>query len=166
MKDLSFKLWILILLSSTLFMSCQAKTDSGEQEEVITIDQEKEKQAIIGVLKQQEHDWNTGNIESFMQSYWKSKDLRFVGGSGVSNGWQATLERYQRTYPDQIAMGKLRFEVLSINSITQDVYLLIGKFFLTREIGDLEGIFSLVWKKENDQWVIAADHTTQTNKPS
>ena len=35
--------------------------------------------SIRALLRQQEADWNQGNIESFMEGYWKSDSLQFVG---------------------------------------------------------------------------------------
>ncbi len=38
-----------------------------------------DKQAILKVLATQQQDWNRGNIDAFMQSYWKSDSLLFFG---------------------------------------------------------------------------------------
>lgn len=36
---------------------------------------------------------------------------------------------------------------------------MIGKFHLTREVGDVSGHFSLVWKKIKGEWKVVIDHT-------
>jgi hypothetical protein len=38
--------------------------------------------------------------------------------------------------------------------------LLIGKFHLTRTIGDLSGHYTLVWQKIDGKWVIICDHSS------
>jgi len=111
-------------------------------------------------LKIQQNCWNEGNIECFMAYYWKSDSLRFVGKDGITYGWKATLERYKERYPDKISMGHLDFEVLSIEAYTPKTVILIGKWQLTREAGDLGGHFSLIWKKVKGEWVIVIDHTS------
>jgi len=41
--------------------------------------------------------WNHHDLENFMAGYWKSPDLTFFGTHKTS-GWQATLDRYRKTY--------------------------------------------------------------------
>jgi ketosteroid isomerase-like protein len=57
-------------------------------------------------------------------------------------------------------MGKLRFEILRVNPISADAAFLTGKFFLKRTIGDLDGIFTLVFRKIDGQWLCVYDHTS------
>ena len=45
--------------------------------------QEKE---IRNLLEQQRLDWNKGNLEAYMQGYWKSDSLLFVGKNGAKYG--------------------------------------------------------------------------------
>jgi len=40
--------------------------------------------------------WNEGDIEAFMEGYWRDDALRFVSGTEISSGWNATLHRYKR----------------------------------------------------------------------
>jgi hypothetical protein len=36
----------------------------------------------------------------------------FIGKSGITYGWQKTLDNYKKGYPDKEAMGKLHFTLL------------------------------------------------------
>jgi len=36
----------------------------------------------------------------------------------------------------------------------------VGKWHLTRSIGDIQGAFTLIFRKESDEWVIVADHAS------
>ena len=56
----------------------------------------KDIEAVKAILIQQSADWSKGDIDAFMQYYWKSDELQFVGSGGVIKGWQATMERYKR----------------------------------------------------------------------
>ena len=43
---------------------------------------------IKQTLLQQQEDWNNGDIDAFMQAYWKSEHLQFGGASGITRGWE------------------------------------------------------------------------------
>ncbi|RMG85204.1 MAG: nuclear transport factor 2 family protein [Bacteroidetes bacterium] len=112
------------------------------------------------VLFQQQDSWNRGDIPAFMEAYWHSDDLLFSGAKGITYGWQNTLERYQKAYPDKAAMGKLSFEVKELRKLSKKVILMVGAWHLAREAGDLGGHFMLVWQKFGKSWFIVADHTS------
>lgn len=124
---------------------------------------EKEKNTILALLRKQEIAWNKGDLEKFMETYWNSEKLVFVGSRGPTYGWQATLDNYKRSYPNKAAMGKLKFTILDISKIDKKTVLLIGKFELTRKIGDLSGHFTLVIQKINGEWLIISDHSSAEN---
>jgi len=104
--------------------------------------------------------WNAGDIEKFMEGYWNSEEIAFVGSAGPVYGYEATLKRYQTSYPDTTVMGKLDFEILKLYKTDRRSAILIGKFYLTRTIGDAWGHYTLVWKKINGKWVIITDHSS------
>jgi len=119
-----------------------------------------DQQQIAALMATQTSAWNKGDIEGFMTTYWHSDSLLFIGKNGVAYGWQATLDRYKKTYPDAAAMGKLDFKLLEFKPLASDTYLLIGKWHLERTIGDLQGHFSLILQKIKGQWKIIADHSS------
>jgi ketosteroid isomerase-like protein len=116
--------------------------------------------AIRAVMNEQVKAWNNGDIDTFMQTYWKSDSLLFVGSKGPSYGWQTTLNNYKRSYPDTVAMGKLDFNILEVKLLSSDYGFVLGKWHLTRTIGDIGGHFTLLFRKINGQWYIIADHTS------
>lgn len=115
---------------------------------------------IRTVLYKQQEAWNNGDIAEFMKGYWKSPDLRFSGSSGLTKGWQATIDRYYKAYPDRSAMGKLKFEVMDFRLVSDNVALMNGKYTLYRSNDEPSGYFTLVWEKIDNQWLITADHTS------
>ena len=119
-----------------------------------------DKEMILSIMQKQENCWNRGNLICFMEGYWKSDSLKFIGKNGITHGWQKTLERYQKSYPDKATMGMLKFDILSVEQLAEGVVLLIGNWHLSREKGDVGGHFSLVWKRIGGQWVIIADHSS------
>lgn len=123
----------------------------------VSIGQEDE---IRKVMADQEKCWNEGNLECFMEGYWKSDDLVFVGSAGPKYGWQVTLNNYKRSYPTSEAMGTLKFDILKLTSIGKKHYLVIGKWSLKREKDNPQGHFSLLWEKIGGEWKIIADHSS------
>ncbi|WP_319589782.1 nuclear transport factor 2 family protein [uncultured Draconibacterium sp.] len=119
-----------------------------------------EKEHILSLLDKQAEAWNEGNLEKFMETYWKSDKLVFMGSRGPTYGWQPTLDSYKKGYPDKTAMGHLEFKILDLNKIDTKTVFLIGRFELTREIGDLAGHFTLVIQKIDGNWVIISDHSS------
>ena len=123
----------------------------------------KEKVEIEGLLEKQVEAWNEGDLEKFMETYWNSEKLVFIGSRGPTYGWQATLENYKKGYPDKAAMGKLIFTILEISKIDKKTVFVIGKFELAREIGDIRGHYTLVIQKIGNQWLIVSDHSSSSN---
>lgn len=119
-----------------------------------------EKDIIMNVLQKQVMAWNDGNIEEFMEGYWKSDSLKFIGKKGLTMGWENTLGNYKKSYPDTKAMGKLEFEFVSTELLSPDAALVIGKWKLIREADQPQGYFSLIMKKIDGYWLIVADHSS------
>lgn len=122
--------------------------------------------AIIDLIKkqmqEQEDCWNKGDLDCFMQHYWESDSLKFIGKSGVNYGWQTTLDNYKKGYPSKEKMGKLEFTNKSIEFIDKETIFVVGEWQLARadSLGDLGGYYSLIWKNKNEEWVIIADHSS------
>ena len=109
--------------------------------------QSKEEQTIRTLIEEQRLAWNTGDKEKFMQTYWQSDSLMFIGKSGITYGWQKTLDNYKKGYPDTAAMGKLDFDLLEVKRLSVMYFFVAGKWHLTRSIGDVGGHFTLLFKK-------------------
>lgn len=116
---------------------------------------------IMQTFQNQQKAWNNGNLDDFMNGYWQSDSLKFIGKNGITYGYDATLENYKKSYPDVATMGKLKFEILSMKKLDKKHVFVIGKWHLKREEKeDLEGHFTLIWEKINKKWVIIADHSS------
>lgn len=124
------------------------------------IAQSNDEKAIRQILKEQTLAWNNGDIEQFMKGYWQNDSLAFIGKSGLKYGWKSTLENYKKGYPDTATMGNLNFELLQVKHLSPVYYFVIGKWHLSRTIGDAEGHFSLLFKKIEGKWFIIVDHSS------
>jgi len=143
-----------IVVAAFLLAAC---THDGQKNS--EADKSSDDLAITTVLNNQVTAWNKADIDEFMKGYWKSDSILFIG-SKITSGWDSTLVRYKKSYPDSNAMGKLRFEIIRIDRVAPDCYLVTGKYFLTRKNDNPSGIFTLLFRKKNDQWVIVYDHTS------
>ncbi|WP_345211613.1 nuclear transport factor 2 family protein [Mucilaginibacter gynuensis] len=119
-----------------------------------------DKKTIANVLETQRQAWNRGDLDEFMQQYWKSDSLLFVGKSGPTYGWQQTLDNYKKGYPDKAAMGTLTFKIIKINLIDKTNAFVLGGWNLKREKDSPGGYFTLWFRKINGEWKIVADHSS------
>jgi len=116
--------------------------------------------AIRKVLDEQKTAWNKGDIPGFMAHYWQNDSLMFIGQSGVTYGWQETLDNYKKNYPDAATMGQLEFNILQVRRLSDTHYFVVGKWHLTRTVGDVGGHFTVLFRKMGNKWVIVADHSS------
>ncbi len=117
--------------------------------------------AVTQVLTAQQAAWNVGDIPAFMKGYWNSTELSFSSSNGVSRGWEAVLARYQHSYPDKSAMGHLDFSDLEIHTLGDSAAMVLGKWHLKRDSGNVGGVFTLIFQRFPDGWKIIHDHTSQ-----
>ncbi len=137
---------ICLLLLTTTILVAQSRND---------------RQAILTTLDRQTADWNAGNIKAFMNGYWESDSLMFVGKNGVTYGYQNTYQNYLKRYPDRATMGTLKFDILHLSFPGKDVAFVVGKWHITRpEVGDVGGHYTLLWRKLKGKWVVVCDHTS------
>ena len=118
--------------------------------------------AVRAILKSQETAWNNADINTFMEGYWQSEKLVFVGSKGPTYGFLNTLERYKASYPNKEAMGTLNFDLLFIEQWDEKTIQVIGKFTLTRENDQPTGFFTLLFRKIDSVWKIVSDHSSSS----
>jgi len=122
--------------------------------------QENAEQSIRKILANQTAMWNKGNIEEFMKGYWQNDSLLFVGKNGPTYGYDKTLNNYRKSYPDTATMGKLAFSILQLKPVANNCWFVLGKWELTRSVGNVSGHYTLLFKKINKEWVIIVDHSS------
>lgn len=116
--------------------------------------------AILKVLEDQRQGWNKGDMDAYMQGYWKSDSLLFVGKNGPTYGWQRTLDNYKKGYPDKSAMGFLTFGIKKIEFLSKDRAFVLGSWNLKREKDEPKGYFTLLLRKISGQWKVIVDHSS------
>jgi len=122
--------------------------------------QSNDEKIIRNILADQISFWNKGDIPGFMQGYWNSDSLVFVGKNGPTYGYNNTLRNYQKNYPNKDYLGILNFDILSVQPMEKDHFFVIGKFMLQRKVGDASGHFTLILRRINGVWKIVSDHSS------
>ena len=115
---------------------------------------------VIDVLSKQQSAWNAGDIDGFMDGYWRSDDLTFSSGGTTTRGWRATLDRYHSRYDTPGKMGRLTFDEIETRKLADGVQLVLGQWRLERDAAPISGRFTLIFKRIKGQWVIVHDHTS------
>ena len=139
-------------LSCLFLLSCLHAT--------LIYSQSTDEQVILKILDEQTKNWNKGDLDSFVNGYWNNDSLMFIGQSGVTYGYQNTLDNYKKNYSDTAKMGKLAFEIIKLQKLSAEYYFVVGKWFLKRTVGDLKGHYTLLFRKINNEWVIVVDHSS------
>lgn len=119
------------------------------------------KAAIANLLADQVVAWNRGDLEGFMAGYWKSPELTFSSGKDRTKGWQATIERYRKSYQAEgKEMGKLTFSEIETEVLSPEAAYVRGRWQLETSKGKPGGLFTLIVKKMPEGWRIVHDHTS------
>ena len=122
---------------------------------------------IESVLRAQTEAWNRGDIDGFMNGYWRSEKTVFVSGDEVTRGWQNVLDRYKKKYFDRAKMGTLTFSNLEIAGLSNDSAVVLGswKLKLDRTNDQPHGRFTLIFRRFPEGWRIVHDHTSAAPQP-
>jgi ketosteroid isomerase-like protein len=149
---------ILLALTSQVMVSNSASTYiAGQIDSSRTAESE-----IRAVLEAQVAAWNKGKLEEFMEGYWRSPELSFFSGGRKLAGWEATLERYRKTYQSEgREMGKLDFSDLEVQLLAENAALVRGRWRLKMNDGkELGGLYTLIFRRFDKGWKIVHDHTS------
>jgi beta-aspartyl-peptidase (threonine type) len=138
-----------------------AARNAEDDEDSSPVDGDSIRAAVEAVLRSQEDEWNRGDIEAFMEHYWKSDELTFSSSGKTTRGWMETLNQYRQRYPTREEMGRLTMSGLEITPLGDSAALVLGQWNLERESEPVLGNFSLVIRKFDDRWLIVHDHTSR-----
>ena len=128
------------------------------------------REQVKQLLETQSAAWTRGDLEAFCSVY--SEDAAFVSPSGLTQGRQQVLARYQRRYPGRDAMGALTLEVLEQRTAWGTEVSLLGdavpsrvhavsvvaRWTLKRAAQpDASGLTLIVLRPRGDGWEIVQD---------
>lgn len=148
---MKFQITKVFLISIILTLSLSCSENSNPANTKATIDQ---------IMDTQENAWNQGDIDGFMNAYWESDELAFVGSKGLTKGYSGVLSNYKKTYPNKEKMGTLEFVNKEMRPLGDDYFFVVGQWTLFRTVDTLQGHYSLVWENQDGKWVIINDHSS------
>jgi beta-aspartyl-peptidase (threonine type) len=158
----------IVMQHNTPGMSCGAADSNGRFETHLSLErggapatEPSSEEQIAASIHQQARDWSSGNIDRFMDVYWKSDDLTFSSGGEITRGYDATLARYKKRYPTPEAMGKVTFSDLEFLPLGKSAMQVLGVWNLDRDEQPVGGRFTLVFRRFADGWKIVHDHTSK-----
>jgi len=119
-------------------------------------------QAVRAILDRQVIDWNKGDLDGFLNGYWKSPKVVFQSGGQRFDGWEAMRDRYRRRYQGTgRAMGRVEFSGLEIETLGPEAALARGRWCLFMPDGTKPaGLFTVIFRKLPEGWKIVHDHTS------
>ena len=150
MKSLLLSILFLLIFSNCPTLVAQSATQPDSAEIL----------RILHVISEQQKAWNAGNISGYMEGYWKSDSLLFTSGGNIQRGWNATWEKYRKSYDSKEKMGALYFSNLEVNVLSPGSAWIFGDWELKRKNDNPKGVFTLILKKFPDGWKIIHDHTS------
>ncbi len=114
---------------------------------------------VRATVKAQAAAWNEGNLDAFMDVYARDDALIYVSGAEMTRGWSAARKRYRERFDGPAQMGRIDFENLDAELVTEDVAIVTGR--IRHAIGEeiSKAVFSLVMKREQGVWRIVHDHS-------
>lgn len=140
---------LLLVLCIAFSATALAQTSNGEA-------------AVRKLFTDQTAAWNRGDLNAFMQGYWRSDDLTFYGNNSAIHGWQSTLDRYiQRYQSGGKEMGKLDFKDFTVRMLGDNYALAHGRWHLVFKDGkEATGMTTLVVEHRPEGWRIIHDHSS------
>jgi beta-aspartyl-peptidase (threonine type) len=126
-----------------------------------------EAKAIQAVLDKQEADWNKGDLDAFLEGYWRSPGVVFQSGGDRNVGFDAMRDRYRKRYQAEgKAMGQVAFSEVEIELLSPTSALVRGRWQLTMPDGKKPGgLYTLIFRKFPEGWKIVHDHTSSAEPP-
>jgi hypothetical protein len=158
-----FRLNLFVGLFSVILIMSSCESVAPPNEAEIADSSTTWPQEITERMESQENAWNQGDVNAFMkEAYWPSDSMLFIGKSGMTWGYDATLNNYLKSYPNKAAMGTLKFKNKHWMSLGIRHGLLVGEWLLIRSdsLEDLAGSYSLIWERKAGRWMIIADHSS------
>ncbi len=123
-------------------------------------DKGSDKSDILNCTSQMEKYWNQGDLENYMDFYWKSDSVTMQSSTARYYGWDNLNTMFAAMFNDENRRGELTFSEIEIPSCSEDNAVVIGKFHLDYPNGQIrEGYFTVLFKKIETQWKIIHDQS-------
>jgi uncharacterized protein (TIGR02246 family) len=121
--------------------------------------QSKDEKAILALMREEEHAWNSGNIEAYVDLYAPHDSTRMIYSSGAVYGKDSILAFYKKYWPKE-RMGQLTLDGERLERLSKNYYYVSGFFHVRYPDGkSINGRFSGLMKKIKGRWYLYTDHS-------
>lgn len=121
-------------------------------------------QTIRDLTLKLQTDWNGGDMDAYLDAYWKSAEMSLMFGNKSVRGWQALADLFRSSWATEEAMGDFTASDIVISLLSSDTVIASGAFTHVFPDETIEGSFTHVWKQfEDGHWRIAHEHTSRKN---
>lgn len=149
-------IWCVLLLAPVLAGGAPVTADDAKKD-------------IEAGLNAQIVAWNRGDLEGFMNGYWRSPELVYIGNNSVIRGWQQMFDRERQVYksPGGKEMGQLALPSMEISILGTDTALVWGTYTVTTHAGATRGgLYTLIVRKLPEGWRVVHDRTSSEPQPA
>lgn len=124
-----------------------------------------EEQAIRQIFVRGQAAWKSGDIDAFMSGMWDDESTIHIFNEEITVGFEAIRERYSSRYTDPDRMGELTTKDMVVNVLSPDIAYVYSRWNFTHPDITFDGVFTLVLRKIDGQWLIVHDHSQATLPP-
>ncbi len=104
--------------------------------------------------------WSQGNIDGYLDGYWKSEKLRWVSDGTIIEGWAEVEEAFKKRFDKAENIGVLTASDLDIEILSATDALVFGVWTQETEAATRTGFFTVHLKKIDGRWKIISDHSS------
>jgi limonene-1,2-epoxide hydrolase len=119
---------------------------------------------VLAFLQKLQKDWNSGDMQAYLDAYWDDEDLAIVFGDKVVLGKKAMTAMFTSAWPDEVKMGNFATEDEHVTILDPNFAIVDGKFRHQFTDSVVAGAFTHILKRrENGDWKIVHEHTSRKN---
>jgi len=117
--------------------------------------------AIEAVMNAQADAWSRGDLDGYLDYFWRDPRLYYASVNTVVRGWDALRESYARRYGEGAQLGHLQFSNVEIELLGEDAAKVSGRFEVTNAAYPATGTYLIVLRKFTDVgWKVVSDQVT------
>jgi len=114
--------------------------------------------AIEAVINAQAEAWSRGDLDGYLDYFWRDPRLYYGSVNTVVRGWEALRESYASRYGEGAQLGQLRFSEVNIEILSADTAMVTGRFHVTEAKLPASGSWLIVLRKfPGPGWRVVAD---------
>src|SRR5688500_5768863 len=116
---------------------------------------------VKAALDEQVAAWNEGTSEKPTSVYHDSPEMLWVNRTGIRKGFEPVRAAYRRDSNSRPSIGTYSYEPLHIERLSPSCVYFVIQWKIDRNgRSAMNGVTSMVWKRVNKKWVIAAEHAS------